>query len=119
MWFKSKSKKERELQLKKEEKEQELQELQGELIELKGKYAYEINSYCMIDNWIFILLGFTIENNEIKVVLKDKDTVVGYTKLIDIYWFRINDRRDFKQARFQFIKFKDDLKKVGLKLEKL
>jgi hypothetical protein len=117
MWFKSKSKKERELQLKKEKEEQELQ---TELIELKGKYAYEINSYCMIDNWIFILLGFTIENNEIKVVLKDKDTVVGYTKLIDIYWFRLkNDTRDFKQARFQFDKFKDDLKKVGLKLEKL
>jgi len=116
MWFKSKEEKERELQLKKEKEEQELQ---TELIELKGKYADEINSYCMIDNWIFILRGFTIENNEIKVVLKDKDTVVGYSKLIDINWFRINNRRDFKQARFQLDKFKDDLKKVGLKLEKL
>jgi hypothetical protein len=106
MWFKSKEEKER--------------ELQAELIELRVKYAKETDCYCKIDNWIFILKGFKIENKKICIQFVDKDTPEGYVNYIEVSWFELKyDTTDFKQARFQFDKFKDDLKKVGLKLEKL
>jgi hypothetical protein len=75
MWFKRKS------------KEQKEQELQAELIHLRVKYAKETDSYCKINNWIFIFKGFKIENNQICVQFVDKDTAEGYINYIELFWF--------------------------------
>jgi hypothetical protein len=107
MWFKSKSKEKKE------------QELQAELIQLRLKYADEIDSYCKIDDFIFILKGFKIENNKIYVHFVYKDTVKDYINYLELYWFGMKYGTNFKKARYQFIKFKEDLKKIGLKLEKI
>ena len=101
----------------KEEKEQKLQE---QLIQLRTKYADEINSYCKVGNYIFILIGFKIENNKIVVEFIDKDTPEGLKNYIGLSWWEWKyDTADFKKMRYQYIKFKDELKKIGLKLEKL
>ena len=108
MWFKRKTKEEKE------------QDLQAELIQLRVKYADEINSYCKIGKYIFILKGFNIEDNKIVVQFIDKDTVDGYTNYVELYWFNWKwSSMDFKKARFQFIQFKEELKKIGLKVEKI
>jgi hypothetical protein len=108
MWFKRKTKEEKE------------KDLQAELIHLRTKYADETNSYCKIGNYIFILRGFKIENNKICVQFVDKDTVEGYTNYLDLSWWSWKyETTDFKKMRYQFIMFKDELKKIGLKLEKL
>lgn len=108
MWFKRKTE---------EEKKQELEE---KAKALNTKYADEINSYCKIGNYIFILKGFKIENNKIVVQFIDKDTPKEYTNYIDLDWWDLKyGTIDFKNARYQFIKFKDELNKIGLKLEKL
>jgi len=105
-WFKTKKQKE--------------EELQAELNDLIIKYAEEINSYCKIYSYIFILKGFSIANNKICVEYIDKDTVEGCVNYIDLWWFEGKwGSIDFKKARFEFMRFKQDLKKIGLKLEKI
>jgi hypothetical protein len=104
MWFKT--------------KEQKEQELQAELIHIRVKYKEEIDSYCKINNWIFILSGFKIEDNKICVQFVDKDTMKDYTNYLRLDWFEWKyGTLDFKKARYQFVKFRDELRKVGLKLE--
>ena len=99
-------------------KQEKNQLLQTELVNLITKYAEEINSYCKIDNYIFILKGFKIENNKIVVKFIDKNTPEDYINYAGIYWFELrHGHSDFKKARYQFIHFKDELKKIGLKLE--
>ena len=106
--FKSKSKEEKE------------QDLQAELIALRVKYADEIKSYCKIGSHIFILTGFSIVDNEIVVNYKDKDLAKGYVYNAPLYWFRLKyGTNDFKQARYNFILFKQELEKIRLKLEKI
>lgn len=105
MWFKTKKEKE--------------QKLQAELKALQDKYSEVINSYCKIGNYFFILKGFKIEDNKIYVRFIDEDTTtdcISYISL-DGFWIQFGTL-DFKVARYQFIKFKDDLRKIGLKLEK-
>ena len=106
MWFKRKTKKEKE------------EELQQELNKLIEEYSDEINSYCKINDYIFILIGFKIINNKIVILFKDKDTFPGYINSVPIYYFNMKYyNSDFKKARVNFIQFKEDLKKLGLKLE--
>ena len=115
MWFKRKTKDEKEQELQKKE-----QELQTELIQLRDKYADVIDSYCKIGNFIFILKGFTIDDDRIVVHFIDKDVVDGYVNYMELYWFgRKYGHVDFTTARYQFMRLKEDLKKLGLKLEKI
>lgn len=105
-WFKTKEEKEK--------------KLQAELIHLRTKYAEQTDSYCKIGNHIFIFKGFKIENNRIVVQFIDNYTIEGYINYLDLWFFDMKyGHSDFKKARFQFIQFKEDLKKIGLKLEKL
>ena len=103
---------------KKKPKEEKEQDLQAELIALKVKYANEINSYCKIGSHIFILTGFSIVDNEIVVNYKDKDIAEGYQYNAPLSWFRLKyGTDDFKQAKYNFMLFKQELEKIGLKLE--
>jgi hypothetical protein len=50
----------------------------------------------------------------------DKDTIPGYTTYAPLCLFEMKyEIFDFKKARFEFIKFKNDLNKMGLILEKI
>lgn len=100
-------------------KEQKQKELQEELDKLQEKYSSEINSYCKIGDYIFILLGFKIDKNKICVKFEDKNTMPGYYTFVDMFWWELKwGFVDFKKMRLDFIKFKEDLNKIGLKLEK-
>ncbi len=102
----------------KTEKEKE-QELQAELIHLRTKYAEEIDCYCKIGDWIFILKGFKILTDKILVLFRDKDTLEGYNDCVTLTSFQLKyDNMNFKKARYEFVKFHQNLKKIGLKLEK-
>ncbi len=109
MWFKRKT------------KEEKKQELQNEVNKLNEKWKNEINLYCKIGNYIFILKGFKLDcKNNICIQFVDKDTVEGYVNFNTYDWFKLKyEQTDFNIARYQFIKFKDELLKVGLKLEKI
>lgn len=108
MWFKRKT------------KEEKQQELQKELDELNLKYQNEINSYCKINKFIFIFLGFMIRNNRICVNFIDKDTMKDCYSYLDIDIFRLKyDNVDFNSARFEFLKFKKNLEQIGLELKKI
>ncbi len=108
MWFKRKTK---------DEKQQELQE---ELDELNLKYKNEINSYCKINNFIFIFLGFFIRENRICVKFIDKDTLKNCSSYFDMDVFLIKyDTVDFNSARFEYLRFKQDLEQMGLELKKI
>jgi hypothetical protein len=101
-------------------KEQKLKELEEELTNLNTKYSNEIDSYCKIREYIFILRGFKIEDNKIFVKYVDKNTPKDYVNSAPLYYFHVAfGHTDFKKARCEFINFKEDLKRVGLKLEKL
>ncbi len=101
-------------------KEEKQKNLEKELVELNNKYFKEINSYCKINCYIFILKGFKIENNKIYIQYIDKDTINGYVNNVELWFFELKyGTLDFKKARFEFIVFKDELKKIGIKLEKL
>lgn len=107
-WFKGKT------------KEEKTQGLQKEVDILTEKYKDEINSYCKIGNYIFILEGFKHDDKNICVRFIDKDTVEDYTNYLDIYYWSMKyGHSDFKKMRYEFIQFKNDLKKIGLKLEKI
>jgi hypothetical protein len=109
MWFKRKT------------KEEKFQELQLEVDKLNEKWKNEINTYCKIGNYIFILKGFKLDcENNICIQFVDKDTPEGYVNFNRYSWFILKyEQRDFNIARYQFVKFKDELLKVGLKLEKI
>jgi hypothetical protein len=108
MWFKRKTKQEKE------------QELQAKLTHLKTKYGDEINSVCMLNNWIFILYGFTIVDNKIIVQYADENTMPGYKVIMDIDLFEMTfGSTDFIKARHNFVEFKHKLNNLGLKLEKI
>lgn len=108
MWFKRKT------------KEEKQQELQKELDELNLKYKNEINSYCKINNFIFIFLGFMIQDNRICVKFIDKNTLEDCSSYISMNGFWIKyDTVDFQSARFEFLKFKRDLEQIGLELKKI
>ncbi len=119
MWFKRKTKEEK--QKEKEDKQiEKVQKLQAELIHLKTEYANEINSYCKMGNFIFVLHGFMIHDNKIKVQLITPEYLLGYYEYLDINVFELKyGTIDFKKARHDFLKFKDELSKIGLKLEKI
>jgi hypothetical protein len=119
MWFKRKTKEEK--QKEKEDKQRDdAQKLQAKLIQLRVEYAEEIDSYCKIGGFIFMLLGFKIHNSRIHVSYLTPECVPGYCKSEDIEWFELRlGTTDFKKARHEFLKFKDDLSKIGLKLEKI
>jgi hypothetical protein len=108
MWFKRKTKKEKQ------------RELQEELDELNSKYQNEINSYCKINNFIFIFLGFMVLDNRICVKFIDKDTPKNCSSYFDMDAFLIKyDTVDFHSARFDFLKFKKNLEQIGLELKKI
>jgi hypothetical protein len=103
---------------KRKTKEEKVIDLQKEVDKLNEKYKDIINYYCKIGSYIFILKGFKVEKNEIVIQFKDKDTIEGYINYIPLSFFSLKyDTTDFKIARFQFIQFKENLKKIGLKLE--
>ncbi|QGH72896.1 MAG: hypothetical protein [Podoviridae sp. ctrTa16] len=105
-WFKIKSK---------EEKQKELQQ---KLDDILVKYKDEINSYCKIGGFIFILKGFFIQDEKIHVAYKTKESFPGYENYCSLNWWELRyGDADFKKARHRFISFKHDLERVGLKLE--
>lgn len=115
MWFKSKEKKQAELQEKVEQKKSKLQE---KVDALNTKYEDEINSYCMNNNGIFIFKGFIIDDNCIQVVFKNKNCVEGYSKTLALdVWDWHYGQHDFERFRINFLEFKQDLAKINLKLE--
>ena len=60
------------------------------------------------------------EDNKIFVKYVDKNTPKDYVNSAPLYYFHVAfGHTDFKKARCEFINFKEDLKRVGLKLEKL
>lgn len=105
----------------KKTKEEKIQDLQKEVDELNEKYKDILNSYCKIGDYIFILLGFVLENNKIRVKYKDTKCVKGYYTVTDMYWFkqRHGGIDDFDKARYNFLEYKENLTKIGLKLEKI
>ena len=106
-WFKRKNKEEK-IDLQKEEDI------------LTEKYKNEINSYCKIANYIFILKGFKHDDKYVCVKFIDKDTPKDYIMYLDIYWFSVKyGHNDFSKMRYEFVVFKRDLEEVGLKLEKI
>lgn len=112
MWFKTKT--------KEDKQRDEAQKLQAKLIQLRTEYAKEIDSYCKIGHFIFMFLGFKMHNSKIHVIYLIPECVPGYSKSEDIVWFELrHGTTDFKKARHEFLKFKDDLFKIGLKLEKI
>ncbi len=101
-------------------KEQKKEELENKLNNLNIKYADEINSYCKIGSYIFIFCGFEIKEDKIIVLFKDKNTARGYLDYLDIGWFEMKwGTTDFKKARCEFIRFKEELAKIGLELQKI
>jgi hypothetical protein len=119
MWFKRKTKEEK--QKEKEDKQRDnAQKLQAKLIHLRTEYAQEIDSYCKIGDLIFVFHGFKIHNSKIHVSYLTPECVPGYIKIENIVWFEMrHGTTDFKKARHEFLKFKDNLSKIGLKLEKI
>jgi hypothetical protein len=106
-WFKSKT------------KEEKIQELQKKVNELNEKWKNEINSYCKINNYIFILKGFKHDGKYVCIQFVDKDTPEEFISYNRYSWWELKyEQTDFNICRYQFIKFKDELKKIGLKLEK-
>jgi hypothetical protein len=108
MWFKRKT------------KEQKEQELMDELVVVKTKYADVIGSYCKIGSFIFILEGFSIYNNVIIVHYVDVDTTIGYNSRMDLFWFKQKyGHSDFLKAKYDFDTYREKLKNIRLKLEKV
>lgn len=106
MWFKRKT------------KEEKILNLESRLEELNIRYADQINSYCKINNFIFILIGFDIQDNRIVVKFISSDTVKGCVTIADLAIFEMRyGMSDFRLARVQFLSFKENLAKIGLKLE--
>lgn len=100
-------------------KEQKKIELENEFNGLNIKYTNEINSYCKIGSYIFIFRGFEIKEDKIIVLYKDKNTEKGYVDYVNIGWFKMKcGTTDFKEARCEFIRFKEELAKIGLELQK-
>jgi hypothetical protein len=100
-------------------KEEKKQELENELKNLRIKYANEINSYCKIGSYIFIFRGFEIKEDKIIILYKDENTQNGYVDYMNISWFLLKfSTTDFIKARYEFIKFKEELAKIGLELQK-
>jgi hypothetical protein len=101
-------------------KEKKENDLESKVIELNEKYKDEIDCFCKIGNYIFVFRGFKQEKGKIHVRYVDKETIPGYTSYAPLWLFEMKHEFScFKEARFEFIKFKNDLNKLGLKLEKL
>lgn len=107
-WFKRKTQKEK------------IQELQDEVDKLNIQWKNVINSYCKIGNYIFILKGFKHDEKQVCVRFIDKDTPKDYINYLPLWVFKAKyDIYDFNVARYQFVKFKDELNKIGLELKLL
>jgi hypothetical protein len=101
---------------KRKTQEEKLLDKQKEVDKLNNKWVKELNTYCKMDNNIFILLGFEIWKNKVCVRYRDSTCVEGYDGMREEFWF---GHRDFGKARRDFIQFKNDLNKIGLELKKI
>ncbi len=116
MWFKKK-KTEEEIQ---QEISSEKQKLEKKLVLYNETYKDVIGKYIKVYNEIFILKGFEIEDNKIFVIYKDSDCLEGYIKKISIsWWYAKWNFSDFSKMHYDFLKYVEKLKKLGLKLEKI
>ena len=101
-------------------KEEKVIDLNKELILLIEKNKDSINTYCKIGQDIFMFLGFVIKDRQIFVKFKNENTLDGYNNLLDIdIWDLKYDELNFNRMRINFLKLKENLAKIGLKLEKL
>jgi hypothetical protein len=105
---------------KRKTKAEKLQELQNEVDELNERWKEQCNSYCKIGGYIFLLEGFKHDGKYVCIQFIDKDTPKGYTNYNRLDWWKLKyGQVDFGVARYQFIKFRDDLNKLGLDLKRL
>ena len=101
-------------------KEEKVIDLNKELILLIEKNKDSINTYCKIGQSIFMFLGFIIKDKQIVIKYKNENTLDGYNSLLDIdIWNLKYDELNFNKMRINFLKFKENLAKIGLKLEKV
>jgi hypothetical protein len=104
-WFKTKEEKREELELK--------------LSSMRIVHYDAIDTYCKINDYIFILKGFEMKDDEIIIQYIDKDTNEGKVDEITINeWEKRFKKSDFRKNRYEFIKFRDDLNKIGLKIKR-
>lgn len=102
MWFKKESKK---------------KNLELRVNQLREKYKNVIKSYCMIGDYIFILIGFELDGDTIKVVFYDSDNVTGTVSLMSLLtWETVYGNIDFIRYRTNYIVFNDKLNRIGIKL---
>lgn len=103
---------------KRKTKEEKLQELQDKVDELNKQWEDVINCYCKIGNYIFVFKGFKHDGESVCIRFVDEDTpqeCLNYMKYDS--WILRYDKTDFNVARYQFIKFKDELSRLGLELK--
>jgi hypothetical protein len=107
MWFRRKSKEEKQV------------DLVLELANLEEKYRGVINSYCAIGTNIFIFLGFRIKDDKIKVIYRNEKTPKGMETAVDISWWDLKyGGTDFHKYRADFILFVEGLGRIGLEIRK-
>lgn len=105
----------------KEQRRQEKQaKLQQRVDELRTKNISAKDSYCKIDSFIFILKGFSVGNKCVIIHFIGPDTLKDHVSSVDIDLFHMRfGHTNFKKARVNFIRFRDELERIGLKLSKI
>jgi len=89
--------------------------LEKELEDLNLKYKKYLNSFCMIDTYVFIFKGFEINNNEITICYQDKDTPLNMYNLYPYFWWRQKYNTNVDVARKNWVYHKDILERLGIK----
>jgi len=91
--------------------------LENRLNALNFKYSDIINSYCKVNDNVFIFRGFKIKDGNISVCYFGKDSLEGYHNIIDLdFWEMRYGDSDFDKYRVNWLKFKESLEKIGLKI---
>ena len=111
----------------KEKREQtqidDLQKLEEECSALQKKFENEINGFCLNANKVFIFRGFKIRENKdgeknIFILYTLSTTPDGYVSEMEYDWWKlaygVNSIKDFRK---NFIIMKDQLIKLGVKME--
>lgn len=106
MWFK-----------KKKTKEEKLKELNEELNILNQEHKSIINSYCMLDSYIFIFKGFSIKNDEIYINIVDDSTPKNLVNILPLWFYDLKYNKTIKESRTNWIIFRDKLDKIGLEIK--
>ena len=105
---------------KEKKQENKQKSLEKELQEFTDKYKDYFNCYAFTGKEIVLYKEPKIVDNELVITLIKADTPKGYVKYLSVWFLNMTYGEDFlNRHRNNFIKFKDQMEKLGLSVTKI